>query len=91
MDIFTTSMNRIFLSTKKDGTFHGACIDTGAQSSVIGKQQAKSNLKNLGLRVKPKHNRRRYRFGNEVFDGLGYIPIRIYISTTQAYRNYTIF
>ena len=51
MDIFTTSMNRIFLSTKQDGTFHGACIDTGAQSLVIGKKNAKAYLKKLGLRL----------------------------------------
>ena len=47
MYIFTTSMNRIFLPTKQDGTFHGACIDTGAQLSVIGKQQARAYRKNL--------------------------------------------
>lgn len=59
--------------------FQGACVDTGAQRTVIGKQQAYAYLKWAGLqrRLEQDKTPEVYRFGGSRHASIGTLTIRI--------------
>lgn len=73
-DIFSVQTESTILST-----FHGVCIDTGAQRSVIGNPQAMAYAEFMGIECEagPSEGRRVYKFGSRRHVGLGYMSIRI--------------
>ena len=62
---------------KNSSVFHGACVDTGAQKTVIGKPQAVAYSRMVGVKFKPSRSRHSFRFGSDVQSSLGSMPIRI--------------
>ena len=64
-----------------ESPFRGACVDTGAQKSVIGKPQAQAYCKGAPIPFKPKlrHARRLYKFGDRKFEGMRLLKIRILV------------
>ena len=66
--------------------FLGACIDTGAQMSVIGKQQAMTYFSYIGEEFKPTRQNRpaRFNIGNRRHVGLGHVQIRIPIDDSHV-------
>lgn len=63
-----------FKTTEK---FHGKCLETGAQKSVIVRLQAKSYCRLLGLKFKKAYNMNSFKFGDGIFRSMARIPIRI--------------
>ena len=63
--------------SRNNSAFQGACLDTGAQQSVIGKRQALACCKqqNIGYALKPSLTI--FKFGDGVFSSLGTMQIRI--------------
>jgi len=61
----------------KTARWHGACLDTGAQSTVIGLRQAHAYCKFMGTKFKPTPSARRFKFGRDEQTSLGRIAIRI--------------
>ena len=57
--------------------WEGACLDTGAQKTVIGLSQAKSYCRFVGTKFKPRPNKNRYRFGSDRQQSLGSVTICI--------------
>lgn len=57
--------------------FNGACIDTGAQKTVIGKKQARAYCQSQGMTMRLQKSQTAFKFGNGKHDSLGMIPIRI--------------
>jgi len=57
--------------------FHGAAVDTGAQRSVVGRQQALAYCNEVGVPFKPSPSRTRFRFGAGRSQSLGKIPFAI--------------
>lgn len=57
--------------------FKGICVDTGAQRSVVGRNQAKAYCKSAGITFKTKPSAISFKFGDGIFDSLGKIPVRI--------------
>jgi len=58
--------------------FQGACLDTGAQRTVIGKSRADAYLASIGNDIqldKAKHPRR-FRLGGSDYDTVGAVRIR---------------
>jgi hypothetical protein len=58
-------------------SFHGVCIDTGAQKTVIGIHQAIAYCHMIGIPFNPRRSAHSFRFDSDVQRGLGTIPIRI--------------
>jgi hypothetical protein len=58
-------------------SFQGICIDTGAQRSVVGIDQAKAYCELCDIRFRTKPSLTAFRFGDGVFKSLGCIPVRI--------------
>ena len=58
-------------------TFQGACLDTGASTSVCGAQQAKAYLRFVGFKFNPGQSQRTFRFGRDKAKSLGTIVVRI--------------
>lgn len=58
--------------------WNGACLDTGAQRTVIGREQARAYAKFIGYkRMKLIPSRAKFRFGTDRQQSLGKIPIRV--------------
>lgn len=58
--------------------WRGACLDTGAQRTVIGREQARAYSKFLGYkRMKLIPSRAKFRFGTDRQQSLGKMPIRV--------------
>lgn len=57
--------------------FQGCCVDTGAQSSVAGTQQAKAYCSHTGISYRPSPSTTSFTFANRSFQSLGRIPIRL--------------
>jgi hypothetical protein len=59
-------------------TFHGAVVDSGASSTVIGHKQAR-NLSSATSRAvySSKHSRRAFRFGSQVVWSVGQIEFHL--------------
>nr|AHF58602.1 polyprotein [Chondrus crispus] len=60
-----------------DKTFRGACLDTGATTSVCGLNQAKAYASFAGFKYKPKKSNKVFRFGGNRARSMGTIVIRI--------------
>lgn len=71
----------ILLSTPRKAPvkFEGACIDTGAQRSVIGSAQghAYCRFMNIPYAIEPPKRLRTFRFADKCYRGLGYLEIRL--------------
>lgn len=63
--------------------FQGACVDTGAQKSIIGKPQALAYCKLANVKILPNYSRRRFKFGEQSFPYTGVIQVRIPLSTLE--------
>lgn len=68
-----------------DGEFHGSCVDTAAQRSVIGKLHAQAfcQISRVQFQLKDYGNGRIYKFDDQRFTSLGYMPIRIPVGDTS--------
>lgn len=64
-------------SFKRSETLRRICLDTGAQKSVVGKNQAKAYCEMAGIKFKSKPSNTRFKFGDGIFASIGSIPIRI--------------
>ena len=79
--VFEKSISENYISNpakyeqKEQVPWNGACLDTGAQKSVIGLNQAMAYCKYKGVKFKPKPNGNKYRFGADKQESLGSIPI----------------
>lgn len=62
---------------EKAPTWQGACIDSGAEKTVIGLRQAKAYCQFMKVPFKPDSNSNVYRFGEDSQKSLGSIDIRI--------------
>jgi len=62
--------------------FQGACLDTGAQHTVIGKPQAEAYRASIGKEadLETAKEMRSYRLGGCAFDTLGAVSIRLPIA-----------
>ena len=62
--------------------FHGACLDTGAQRTVIGKSQAKAYMASIGRDAKLATSKDpgRYRLGGGSYVTIGVVHIRVPIA-----------
>jgi hypothetical protein len=58
-------------------TWNGACVDTGAQKTVIGLPQAMASCRFVGKKFKLQRSNNVYRFGVDKQDSLGFIAIHI--------------
>lgn len=70
----------ILLNSNTADTFHGACVDSGAQRTVIGKLQAKAYLAEYGTEGnirKVSNNAPIFSFGNHRYKAHGHINVRI--------------
>lgn len=68
----------INVATKCELTsFQGACLDTGACTSVCGRVQAEAYAKLVGFKFNPKPSARVFRFGGVSTKSLGAIHVRI--------------
>ena len=65
------------LSPSKIYSFHGGALDTGAQRSVIGLNQAKAYCAGVGIAFQPVYASTRFRFGAGRSQAIGKIPIVI--------------
>ena len=77
--VFETSKIRQLRSPlkRKSEKWQGACIDNGAQKTVIGLKQALAYCSFVGVPFNPRKNRNIYRFGVDERESLGSIEIRI--------------
>ena len=57
--------------------WQGACLDTGAQRTVIGLRQAKAYCRYTGTKFRLVSSKNRYRFGNDRQSSLGSLTIQI--------------
>lgn len=57
--------------------WNGACLDTGAQTTVIGLNQAKAYCRYMRVKLKTKENSNKYKFGEDQQNSLGSMRIRI--------------
>jgi hypothetical protein len=64
-------------SKPQQAEFLGACLDTGAQRSVIGLSQAKAYCRFSGTKFRPMPNNNSYRFGSDRQRSLGSMGIRM--------------
>jgi hypothetical protein len=81
--VISAHLKTVFIAVP-DGTlyrprtsFHGACIDTGAQKTVIGIHQAIAYCHMISIPFYPRRSPHSFRFGSDVQRSLGSIPIRI--------------
>lgn len=79
--------NKVFIINESwalpsGGPFHGACLESAAQKTVIGKEQAEAycDFANIPFAPKPASNPTYYSFGTHRHKGLGYIEIRVPIT-----------
>lgn len=79
--IFPKSQRKIPRSNRYDRDrefcWEGACVDTGAQKTVIGLRQAQAYCRYKGVKFKPCRNNNFYRFGVNLHKSLGSITIRL--------------
>lgn len=75
-DVNVFSVN-VFFNMSSSECFEGACIDSGATLTVIGRRQAEMYSKLIGVQLAQKKSGTRYRFGDNVHQGHGKIRIRI--------------
>jgi hypothetical protein len=78
--VFYDTVNAESLSpveSKKSDKWHGACFDTGAQKTVIGEKQARAYCRYMGTKFKTKPSRHIFKFGVDVQESMGTLPIRI--------------
>ncbi len=64
-------------SSRTRSHFHGACVDNGAQKSVIGERQAKAYCKIPEFKFKLEPSSTFFRFGDGSYPSLGSMEIRI--------------
>jgi hypothetical protein len=69
-------------------TWHGACVDTGAQKTVIGLPQAKAYCRFIGTKFKLKENRNVYQFGVIKQESLG--SLKVILPTPEPLINLEI-
>ena len=64
--------------------FLGACIDTGAQKSVIGVEQARAYCQFMNVQYEPERMERwmSFKFGNTRHTGLGELEVRMPVDNT---------
>lgn len=67
----------VFVSNSLSNQFNGACIDTGATSSVIGLQQAKAYCATIKMPFKPAQSSTLIQFGAGQQRSMGFIVIRV--------------
>lgn len=60
-----------------NGTFHGICVDTGAEQSVAGLPQTKAYLSMANKSWNKTPSNSYFKFGDTVYPSIGRIPIRI--------------
>lgn len=65
--------------------FHGACIDSGAQTSVIGLHQMRAYCAYSMTKFQHKRTGIRYRFGDGYREGMGHIKIRIRVDNQRLF------
>ena len=73
-------VKKIYISeilSSSSNEFKGACLDIGAEKSVIGRKQAMAYCKFTGCKFKHKPSRTFFRFGDGCFSSIGIIPVRI--------------
>jgi hypothetical protein len=58
-------------------SFQGDCLDTGAQTSVVGLAQAKAYCKYRGVQFKTKASNKAFRFGRQRQESLGELLVRL--------------
>lgn len=66
--------------TSDQEKFHGACIDSGAQITVVSYRQAETDCRQHGGSLSPTFSRGTYRFGNKRPRGTGWTRIRVPVS-----------
>lgn len=81
IDIFSVNVH---FGMGDGAQFLGACIDSGAQKTVIGQEQAKAYAEMAGTKKVEYHSctGTKYKFGDKTYDGLGTVVIRIPITET---------
>lgn len=79
-EVFSVSK---YLPTSQCEKFQGACIDSGAEITVIGKKQAELYCGWVNARLQADASGTIYKFGESRHQGLGYISIRIPVSETH--------
>lgn len=57
--------------------FQGFCVDTGAQSSVVGHKQARAYCRHTGIPLKRLPSNITLRFANRSHASIGQLPIRV--------------
>lgn len=75
-NVFKNTQNIHFNQAKNKG-WQGACIDTGAQTTVIVLEQAKAYCRYMGFKFKPNSNSNKYKFEEDQQLSLGAIVIRM--------------
>ena len=65
------------MTSERRTKFHGVCIDTGAQASVVGEKQAKAYCREVGITFKTSPSRSEFKFGDGTFKSKGKIKVRI--------------
>eukprot|EP00171_Calliarthron_tuberculosum_P002180 IDg2180t1 len=78
----------IHLTSPGHQVFNGACLDTGAQRSVVGKAQAEAYYRFMGIPLTiAKCTPKLYKFGSERKASIGKAKFRIPYAQVQAGRN----
>lgn len=67
-----------------ENQFHGACIDSGVQLTVIGRNQMLAYCKLVGRKFKPRSIKRWYRFRNKRHKEIGRATLKMPISTSYT-------
>ena len=72
-----TTENEKLYSKRLRLHFQGACLDTGAQKSVVAERHAKAYGERHNIRYKLEPSVTRFKFGDGTFPFLGKVEIRI--------------
>ena len=90
VDSGSDGINHVYVSSKSwnvtaGDPFHGICIDSAAQRSVVGVEQAKAycNLFNLPFSPSKENERAIFSFGTHKHFGLGSLTVRIPVAPTH--------
>lgn len=57
--------------------WNGACLDTGAQSTVVSVRQAEAYCQFMGTKFKPSKSEHKFHFGIDLQQSMGSINIRL--------------
>lgn len=61
--------------------FQGRCVDTEAQSSVVGREQAKAYCRYSDIRYELLQSTTKFRFANRAYESIGKLAIRVPVPT----------